>query len=616
MSLMSQRAFARASLLGLLFALSASCLLAAERSSAPPNVLVLLADDQGWGDLGATGNTDARTPNIDSLARSGATIDRFYVCPVCAPTRAEFLTGRYHPRSGVRGVDSGRERMNTDERTIANIFKAAGYATGVFGKWHNGGQWPYHPNARGFDEFYGFTSGHSGNYYNAPLDHNGQSVRGRGYIADDLTDRALAFIAENKSRPFFCYVPFNTPHSPFDVPDSYWNHFKDAPIDLRLGESAGENLTVTRAVLAMNENLDWNVGRVLRQLDELKLSDNTIVVYFSDNGPNSARWNGGMKGRKTHTDEGGVRSPFFIRWPGRIPDGHVVTEIAGAIDLVPTLARLANVPIQNGKPLDGRDLSPLLLRSARDWPERMIFSHWMGRVSVRTPRYRLDDRGALFDMVADPGQQRDVTVQYPDVAERLRTVVASWRTEMFGTTDVPRPVTKTGKGGSSAMVIVDSRPIPVGYAAFPRTVLPAGEGVPRGGVQRSNRFPNSTYITNWRSTDDVIVWDIDVHEPGDYAVEIEYACPAADAGSIIELSFRSATLAGKIAPAWDPPLLDGEDRVPRQESLMKEFRPLSLGTIRLEQGRGTLELRAKQIPGAQVGEVYHVALALQGQRTN
>lgn len=605
----------RTSLLSLFFALLAGCSLAAERSSAPPNVIVLLADDQGWGDLGATGNTDARTPNIDSLARSGATVDRFYVCPVCAPTRAEFLTGRYHPRSGVRGVDSGRERMNTDERTIADVFKAAGYATGIFGKWHNGGQWPYHPNARGFDEFYGFTSGHSGYYFDAPLDHNGQSVRGRGYIADDLTDRALAFIADNKSRPFFCYIPFNTPHSPFDVPDVWWERWKEATVKKR-ADGIGENLAITRVVHAMNENLDWNVGRVLRQLDELKLSDNTIVVYFSDNGPNSARWNGGMKGRKTHTDEGGVRSPFFIRWPRRIPGGHVVTEIAGAIDLVPTLARLANVPLQNGKPLDGRDLSPLLLRSARDWPERMIFSHWMGRVSVRTPRYRLDDRGALFDMVVDPGQQHDMPAENSNLADRLRAAVASWRREMFGSADGSIAAQKTGKAANGPAVTVDARPIPVGFPTFPRTVLPAGEGVPHGSVQRSNRFPNSTYFTNWQSTNDVITWEIDVHETGDYAVEIHYACAPADVGSTIELSFRNATLSGKIAPAWDPPLLDREDRVPRQESLMKEFRPLSLGTIRLEQGRGTLALRTKQIAGTRVAELYLVALTLQRSRAN
>ena len=160
-------------------------------------------------------------------------LDRFFVCPVCSPTRAEFLTGRYHARCGVRGVSTGQERLNLDERTIAETFHAAGYATGAFGKWHNGSQWPYHPNARGFQEYYGFTSGHWGEYFDPPLEHNGQPVRGNGYIADDLTDHALAFIEQNQARPFFCYLPCNTPHSPFCVPDEYWNRFKDRPLAMR-----------------------------------------------------------------------------------------------------------------------------------------------------------------------------------------------------------------------------------------------------------------------------------------------------------------------------------------------------------------------------------------------
>ena len=156
------------------------------RAATPrPNILVILADDQGWGDLSVHGNTNLSTPNIDSLARDGALFDRFFVCAVCAPTRAEFLTGRYHARGGVRGVSTGQERLNLDERTLAQTFKSAGYATGAFGKWHSGSQHPYHPNARGFDEFYGFTSGHWGHYFDTEMDHNGQLVRGKGYIIDD-----------------------------------------------------------------------------------------------------------------------------------------------------------------------------------------------------------------------------------------------------------------------------------------------------------------------------------------------------------------------------------------------------------------------------------------------
>ena len=318
---------------------------AAAATSARPNIVIFLSDDQGWGDLGITGNKNLATPNIDSIGRGGAMMDRFYVGPVCSPMRAEFLTGRYHLRGGVRGVSSGQERLNLDERTIADVFKAAGYATGAFGKWHNGSQWPYHPNARGFDEYRGFTSGHWAEYFDPLIEHNGQPVRERGYVADIFTGRAIEFIERNREKPFFCYVPYNTPHSPFAVPDEDWQRFKDRPIAQRGHDGDNEDLAVTRCVLAMCENLDRNVGRVLRRLDELKLTENTIVIYFHDNGPNSVRWNGGMKGRKGSTDEGGVRSPFLIRWPAKIKPGTVVPEISGAIDVLPTLAQLAGVPL-------------------------------------------------------------------------------------------------------------------------------------------------------------------------------------------------------------------------------------------------------------------------------
>jgi arylsulfatase A-like enzyme len=579
----------------LIVPLLALCLASAAASAAsgPPNVIVILTDDQGWGDLSVNGNVNLATPHIDALARGGASFERFFVSPVCSPTRAEFLTGRYHPRSGVRGVSTGQERMNLDERTLADALKAAGYATGLFGKWHNGSQWPYHPNARGFDEFYGFTSGHWGEYFDPPLEHNGRPGRGEGYIADDLTNSALDFIAQHRARPFLCTLALNTPHSPFCVPDAYWDRFKAKPLALR-GDSRRENMDATRCTLAMCENIDANVGRVLRRLDELKLSENTIVIYFSDNGPNGARWNGGMKGIKGSVDEGGLRVPFFIRWPGRIEAGKIVREIAGAIDLLPTLAALTGAPLPSAKPLDGRDLSPLLRSDppGGSWPDRMIFSHFAGRTGVRTQRYRLDDRGALFDMERDPGQTADIAGQHPEIAARLRDAVAEWKTEML-----PREK--------------DDRPLPVGFAEFPMTPLPARDGVPRGGIRRSAAAPNCSYFVNWTSPDDAMTWDVEVQTAGEYEATIHYTCPEADAGSTVELSLNGSTLRGKVAPGWDPPLIADQDRVPRKgESLMKEFRPLALGPIRLEKGRGLLTLRAVEIPGRSVMDVRLVTLTL------
>lgn len=573
-----------------LLAAAATPAVAADRR---PSVVVILADDQGWGDLSAHGNTNLRTPHIDSLARDGALFERFFVQPVCSPTRAEFLTGRWHPRGGVWNVSTGGERLNLDEKTLADAFRAAGYATGAFGKWHNGSQYPYHPNGRGFVEYYGFTSGHWGDYFAPPLDHNGQLVTGTGYLTDDLTDHALAFIRANKDRPFLCYLPYNTPHSPMQVPDRFWEKFKDADLKTRYAGPQPEDLGHTRAALAMCENIDVNVGRVLARLDGLKLADNTIVLYFSDNGPNGWRWNGGMRGRKGSTDEGGVRSPLLVRWPGHVRPGTRVSQIAGAIDLLPTLAELTGVKPVGAKPLDGKSLAPLLLGKDAEWPDRMLFAHWTGRVSVRTQQYRLDDTGRLYDMAADPGQTKDVAKAQPEVTAKLKQAVADYR----------RDVLKDSK---------KDRPFPVGYRQFPTTPLPARDGVPHGGVRRSASAPNCSYFTHWTGRDDRITWDVEVAAAGRYAVDVWYTCPAADVGATVELAFADARLTGKVAEPHDPPPRGAEhDRVPRHgESYVKDFRPLRLGAVTLPRGRGPLTLRATDIPGKQVMDVRAVTLTL------
>lgn len=566
-----------------------------------PNVLVLLADDAGWGDYGASGNRLARTPHIDSLARDGVSLDRFFVCPVCSPTRAEFLTGRWYPRTGVTGVSTGHERIDLGESTIADAFRAAGYATGCFGKWHNGSQWPYHPLARGFDTYYGHTSGHWGEYFDPPLERDGRMERAQGYIVDVCTDEAIAFIQRHAARPFLCYVPFTTPHSPWAAPPANWEHFRDRPLEQSATRPDLENPDHTRCALAMLENQDENVGRLLATLDRLGIADDTIVVYFSDNGPNSWRWNGGMAGRKATTDEGGVRSVCYLRWPAGLPRGGRVVEIAGAIDLVPTLTALADVKPVGEKPLDGRDLSTLLRGEGGDWPERLLFSTWGGKTSVRSQRHRLDADGRLFDMVADEGQSRDLAAELPDVAARLAAAVTAWQR------DVGLP--PRGAGGDAR---VDPRPIGIGYPTFPTTMLPARDGAPAGGVERSARAPNCSYFVHWTDTAGTMTWQVDVQTTGRYDVAIDYTCPPADTGSVVELSCNGRRLTGRVEPGWDPPLLTNQDTLPREpaESTMKEFRALALGTIELEQGRGALVLRALEVPGKTVMDVRRVTLTL------
>lgn len=552
----------------------------AQATQAKPNVVIFLADDQGWGDLSLHGNKDLSTPHIDSLAKDGVRFDRFYVCAVCAPTRAEFLTGRYHPRTGVHGVSRGAERLNLDESTIADAFQAAGYATGCFGKWHNGMQYPYHPRARGFDTFVGYCSGHWGDYFDAELERNGEYFQSKGYITDAVTNEAIDFIEENKDEPFFCYVPLPTPHSPMQVPDKYWDRHKDKP--LKMEHKQADNHT--RAALAMVENIDDNVGRVLKKLDELELAENTIVVYFSDNGPNGSRWNGGMKGKKGSVDEGGLRVPCLIRWPGKIKAGVTIKQSSGAIDLLPTLTDLAGVEHVGKKALDGINLWMWLTKGndAHLYNERPIFSHQNNRFSVRIKNLRLDYRGKLYEMVGDPGQANDIAMDQPEIAKELRKKIEQWRHDV-GLSEKREP-----------------RPFTVGHADWPVTELPARDASSKGGIKRSSPHPNCSYFFNWTSTDDTIVWDTEVLTAGKYEALVYYTCPKADIGSTIELSFGEAKLSGKVTDAHDPPLEgEKENRFALRESYTKAFKPMSLGVIELSAERGEMTLKATAIPGGQ-----------------
>lgn len=548
-----------------------------------PNIVLILSDDQGWGDLSMNGNSNIQTPNIDKLAKNGVTFDRFYVCPVCSPTRAELLTGRYHVRGGVYSTSTGGERLDLDETTIAEVFKQAGYTTAAYGKWHNGMQPPYHPNARGFDDYYGFCSGHWGNYFSPMLEHNGEIVTGNGFITDDLTNHGIDFIEKNKDNPFFLYLPLNTPHAPMQVPDQWWDKFADKELKMRHHDPEKEDIPFTKAALAMCENVDWNVGRLVEKLDELGLSENTIIIYLSDNGPNSWRWNDGMKGRKGSTDEGGVRSPLCMNWQGKFIPGKKVTEIAGAIDLLPTLADLAGIDLQLEKPLDGVSLKPLLTEEKPQWKERYIFSYWRNQTSVRSRKYRLDNNGQLFDMENDPGQNTNVAASNPEAAKKLLAAREKWNSEVLN--ELPE---------------TDTRTFTIGDPDFNFTQIPARDGVGHGNIVRSARPPNCSFFTEWTSLSDSITWDAEVLTEGDYNVDIYYTCTKEDTGTVFQLSFAGEKLTAQITEANDPPLTGMEnDRVLRTESYVKAFKPLNAGTIHLKKGKGTLTLKALEIPGSQ-----------------
>ena len=362
----------------------------ADGPARKPNVLLILTDDQGYGDLGSTGNPAVKTPRLDALASESARFRSFYVSPVCSPTRASLMTGRYNYRTGVVDTFRGRSRMNPAEVTLAESLGSAGYRTGIFGKWHLGDNAPCRAMDQGFAESLvhrggglgqGFAPPGGDRYTDPILVHNGSEERSRGYCTDLFADAAIRFIEAERDRPFFAYLAFNAPHDPLEVPDRYlqgvsgFHSTRGAPGGGR--PSGGEEDAEAAArVYAMLASVDENVGRVLDRLDRLGLVRDTIVVFFSDNGPAQARFNAGMRDRKGSVHEGGIRVPCFVRWPGRVEPGRVIEPIAAHIDLAPTLLSACGVAPPAGVKLDGRDLMPLLRGEAGDWPERTLYFQW------------------------------------------------------------------------------------------------------------------------------------------------------------------------------------------------------------------------------------------------
>ncbi len=561
-------------------------------STRPPHILVILSDDQGWGDLSLHGNPDVHTPRLDALARSAVRFDRFYVSPLCSPTRAAFLTGRDSLRGGVWGVTRGKETLRAEETTLAEILRAAGYRTAMVGKWHNGEHYPYSPEGQGFETFFGFRRGHWNNYFDTWLLRGTEPVRTRGYINDVLTDEALSILEGPHDRPLFLYVAYNTPHSPFQVPDADFDRVEARGLDDR-----------TTAVYAMVENLDASVGRILDTLEARHLERDTIVVFFGDNGPNGARFSGGMRGAKGSIHEGGVRVPCFVSWPGHLAPREVA-PIASAVDLLPTLLDLAGVGVPEGLQLDGRSLRPLLEGDAAGWPERALFSHRLldrepqpTPGAVRTPRYRAVNEGdgwQLYDMEADPGQQTDIAGENAGRVARLAGQYDSWF----------RDVTR---GGFTRL------PIPVGYAEENPVSLPATQAWFEGGVAFEQRqgWAND-WLTGWTRTEARVWWELDVVEAGTYDVSLEYLCPEDEAGARVRLSAGEGELTTTVVGTAIRQV-PSPDRVPRQEVYEMEWERLPFGSLDLPRGRVRLELDALENPGGRVMDLMAVRLDRQAR---
>ena len=375
------------------------------------------------------------------------------------------------------------------------------------------------------------------------------------------------------------------------VPDRFWNKFKDKELKLHHRDPHKEKRFHQLCALAMCENIDWNVGRLLAKLDKLKVAEDTIVLFFHDNGPNGARWNGDMRGRKGSTDEGGVRSPLLVRWPKGIKAGTRLPQIAAAIDLLPTLTDLCDIPAKTAKRLDGISLKPLLAGREQGWSERILISHWKGRTSARNQRFRLDNKGKLYDIPADPGQRIEVGKKHPKVNAELLAAVKKFDAEV---------VSELGS---------DDRPFVIAHPESKRTQIPARDATAHGGLKRSNKFPNCSFFGNWTKTEDKLTWEAEVGASGKYLAEMWYACPKKDVGSVIQLSFNEAKVQAKVTKPNDPPLRGMEnDRSPRSESYVKAFKPMKLGVIELEKGKGTLALQALKIPGEQALEFRLIML--------
>ena len=473
-----------------------------ETVESHPNVVLILSDDQGWGDLSLHGNPWIETPNLDGLAKRGVRLTNFYVSPLCAPTRASILTGRYSLRTGVVSVSKGMENMNTEENTLAELFKANGYQTGIFGKWHNGQHYPNRPNDQGFDEFLGFCAGHWSNYFDTELDHNGKAIKTKGYITDVLTDAALKFIETNKEKPFFCYIPYNAPHSPHQVPDRYFDKYKAKGLSDEVA-----------SIYGMVDNMDENIGRILDNLKKSNLDKNTIVIFLSDNGPNGTRYNGHLKGVKGSVHEGGVKVPFFIEWKDIVPSGKVVRTPAAHIDIYPTLVDLCNLKPISGKPIDGISLASLILQNEEQKKsERNLFAHvnfmtlpvTLNAGGFRNDQYRFvfeKDRPQLYDLKKDSSELQDLSLQMPEKTKQYLSLYKQWFATVTSGLMLDRPTILSAAGAE----------------------LPVSEAILTAGIKfKEGHAWAHDWVENWNTTQDSLYWEIECIKSGKYRIELDY----------------------------------------------------------------------------------------------
>ncbi|MBM3290175.1 MAG: sulfatase [Candidatus Hydrogenedentes bacterium] len=402
-------------------------------SRRKPNVVLIVADDLGYGELSVQGSKDIPTPHIDSIAANGVRFtDGYVTCPVCSPTRAGLLTGRYQQRfghefnPGPMGSESRAFGLPLTETTLAQRLKHLGYATGMFGKWHLGTRDGYYPTDRGFDEFYGFLGGaHS--YVNAKADAKNPILRGKtavgelSYSTDDFAREACGFIERHREQPFFLYVPFNAVHSPMDALDKYMAPFASIRDEKR------------RTFAGMLSALDAGVGSILGTLDTTGLTDNTLVIFISDNGGPTEQitsGNGPLRGVKGQMLEGGIRVPFMMQWPGRIPPGTTVTDPVISLDVVPTAIAAAGGTLESSSKVDGVDLAPYVQGQQNAVPRETLFWRQGPNWAVRKGDFKLvvqtGEPFALYNLAVDIHEDRNLATQMPEKVKELQADWDAW----------------------------------------------------------------------------------------------------------------------------------------------------------------------------------------------
>lgn len=498
-----------------------------------PNVILIITDDQGHGDLGFHGNPKIRTPHLDQLARESVRFANFYVMPVCSPTRACLMTGRYNYRTGVVDTYLGRSLMDPSEVTLPEMLGRAGYRTGIFGKWHLGDNYPMRPIDQGFQEALALKGGGIGqpsdppggeSYFDPILQHHGKPVKTQGYVSDVITDAALEFIGRNRENPFFVYLAFNAPHAPLEVPEKYLQKYQGLDLSHTQFPDRGHALpgkadqAMIAKVYGMVENIDDNVGRLTAKLDELGLSRNTVMIFMTDNGPQQVRYNSGMFQRKGNVHEGGIRVPFFIRWPGQFEAGRSVDRIAAHIDVTPTLLDLCGARKPAGVKFDGKSLRPLLRGPAVNWPDRTLYFQWhrgdtpqlYRAFAARSQRYKLVQPGGvpegtwtnapafkLYDLANDPLEFRDIAGEKPEIVERMKKGYERWFKDVTRGRD---------------------------YSVPPRIVVGSPQENPTVLTRQDWRGPQA----GWRA-DSLGYWDVQVAARGLYSISLQFLAVKAPA---------------------------------------------------------------------------------------